>query len=77
MPDPQFLTIRGFSNRPNGIRAGNVYQVDTVRFDLGNLTTVPYQRPIDVNVTVALAHWNEVKYTSARVSYTCAAKCAS
>ena len=34
--------------------------MDTVRFDLGNLTTVPYQRPIDVNVTVTLAHWNVV-----------------
>jgi len=27
---------------------------------LGNLTTVPYQRPIDVNVTVTLAHWNYI-----------------
>ena len=66
VPGVQFITIRGFRDydpphapRP-GIQAGNVYRINTVAFDLENLSPYPYQNPIDANVTVILAEWNGV-----------------
>ena len=67
LPNPQFVTVRGFrvasgldaGTLLNGIRAGHVYSVSDVRFYAHHLDPDPNRIPIEVYVTVTLAHWNE------------------
>jgi hypothetical protein len=65
LPNPQFITIRGFTNVDTqqsltGIHARHVYSVNVVEFTEQNLSSRPNENLIDVNVRVTLALWNGV-----------------
>ena len=64
---PQFLTIRDFriyntNTMLQYIRASRVYRIEAgwLTFDENDLADVPNVQPLDVNVTVTLAVWNDV-----------------
>lgn len=58
--DPQFLTIKGFTNGSTAVtklEPGHIYKIDPVVFHGVDLGTVPNMKPINVNVNITLAHW--------------------
>ena len=62
-PDPQFITVKGFTIVDGGgtlnyITAGNVYKIDVIEFNQTNLTPFPNMEDMAVNVEISLAHWN-------------------
>lgn len=66
--DPQFITIKGFKGVTK-IEAGKVYTIGVIddgpaykewEFTEENLSPIPNQKAIDVNVAVTLAKWVEV-----------------
>lgn len=66
--NPQFITVKGFVNGDaalKGIRSGEIYSIaaGSLSFDETQLTPVPNQNTIDVNVTINLAKWKVVNVT--------------
>ena len=64
-PQDQFVTVRGFRNvsdgqMRDGIRAGNIYQLDIIPFSERNLSPRPNENFVYANVTITLALWNGV-----------------
>lgn len=58
--DPQFLTIKGFTNGSTAVtklEPGHIYKIDPVVFHGVDLGTVPNMKPINVNVNITLANW--------------------
>ena len=60
-PQDQFITVRGFRHNNQlreFIQAGNVYQVNPIRFSKRNLSPRPNENFVYANVTITLAYWN-------------------